>query len=124
MNFNFIGKVVETPTHIPGKRVGVKVVWKNKKFVGRLDKDLYDIKDWDNLEHCKWIYALPTNTYYPVWSRKPYQPPVEPDKNILAMTLRFWAKYRQGMTIYGKIVDGIFIEIKHHESDIPEAITE
>lgn len=115
---SFIGKVIETPTYTPGKRVGVKVVWKRDRFIGRIDKMIYEIEGWNDLTDCKWIYALPTNTYYSSWHKKPYMPPVEPDPNILAMTLRYWGKYRADMTIYGKIIDNIFIEIKHRDEPI------
>jgi hypothetical protein len=122
---SFIGKVVETPTYIPGKRVGVKVVWKGDRFIGRIDKEIYEIEGWNDLTNCKWVYTLPNNTYYPPWRKRPYMPPVEPDPDVLAMTLRFYGKYWNGMTIYGKIVDGVFIEIKHRDEPvISEAITE
>ena len=127
---SFINKTIAAPEHIPrtpGKRVAVKVIWKNNKFIGRIDKQEIEIDGWNYLSESKWIYALPTNTYYTPWSRKLYQPPDKPDKDILAMTLRFWGKYWSNMTIYGKIEDGIFYQSKKREDnepDISEATTE
>ena len=123
---SFINKTVEAPIKLPGKKVKVKVVWKNNKFQGRIGKDVYDIDGWDDLSKCKYVYSLPTNTYYTPWHKRPYLPPEDNDKNILAMTLRFWGKYWQGMTLYGKIVDNIFYQnpIKHVESNIPKVTVE
>jgi hypothetical protein len=126
--FNFVDKVVESlkHEHTPGKRVSVKVIWKNGVFVGKYGDKLVSIADYDDLTNCKWLYALPTNTYYTPWHRSPYDAPVKPDKNALEMRLRFWGKYKTGMTIYGKIVDNVFHEVKHrdNESGIPKVIAE
>ena len=123
---SFVGKTVEAPVVIPGKRVRAIVVWKNNKFRVRVNKELYDLAGWDDLSGNKWIYALPTNTYYSAWRKKPYMPPKEPDKNVMEMTIRFWGKYFHSMTIYGKIVDNIFYQTKkgENESDLPEIIGE
>jgi len=128
--FTFIGKTIKAPEQIPkllGKRVKVKAIWKNGKFVGRVDnKTIVEIDGWDDLTNCKWIYALPTNTYFTPWHRKPYMPPEQPDKDVLEMTLRFWGKYWHNMTIYGKIVNGVFYQSKsrNHESVISETISQ
>ena len=126
---SFIGKTVEVKESVirtPGKRISVKVVWKNGRFQARKDKDLYEVDGWDDLSNVKWIYALPTNSYFSPWSRRPYLPPSEPDKDVLAMTLRFWGKYRHDMTIYGKVVDGVFYQSKpnYNELNIPETAEE
>lgn len=107
---SFVKKTVEVPKFTPGKRVAVKVVWKNNRFVAKKDKDCFEIVGWDDLSKSKWVYALPTNSYFTPWHRKDYIPIA--DRNALEMTLRFWGKYRHGMTIYGKIVDGMFNETK------------
>lgn len=123
---SFIGKTIEAPIHIPGKRIGVKVIWKNSKFIARLGKDEFEIDGWNDLTDCKWVYALPNNTYFTPWHRKPYMPPAEPDKSVLEMTLRFYGKYWNNMTIYGKLIDNIFYQSKpkEDEPDISEVITE
>ena len=126
---SFVGKVVKAPIsipYIPGKKIKGHVVWKNGVFRIRIDKELYDIEGWDDISECKWIYALPTNTYHTPWYRKPYMPPVDPDRDVLAMTLRYWGKYWHGITLYGKLVNGKFVhhkKKKEYESSISEVIT-
>ena len=125
---SFIGKTVEAPIsipHTPGKKIKGHVVWKNGVYRIRIDGELYDIEGWDDLSDCKWIYALPTNTYHTPWYRKPYMPPIDPDKDVLAMTLRYWGRYWQGMTLYGKLVDSKFVHYKKikHESSLSEVTT-
>ena len=125
---SFIGKIIEAPISIPytpGKKIKGHVVWKNGVFRLRIDKELYDIEGWDDISECKWIYALPTNSYYTPWTKKPYFPPIDPDKNALAMTLRYYGKYWSGMTLFGKLVDGKFVHSKkiEHESSLSEVIT-
>ena len=123
---SFVNKTIEVVNKLPGKKVKVKVIWKNSKFQGRLDKNVYDIDGWDNLDGCKYVYALPTNTYYTPWHKRSYQPPENADKDILRMTLRFWGKYWQGMTLYGKIIDNIFYQnpTKDAKPSITESATE
>jgi hypothetical protein len=117
---DFSTKVVAAPVHdnIPGKRIHGRVHWRNNEFVVKIGENVFPIKDWDDLSECKWTYALPTNTYYTPWHRRLYDYPEKPDRDVLAMTLRFWGKYRTDMTIYGKIVDGMFIEVKRHKLSI------
>jgi len=105
---SFVGKTVPYIQHTPGKKIGVKVVWKNFKFVGKYRNMEFPIYDWNNLTDCKYVYALPTNTYFNEWYKKPYV--YQDDVNARNMTLRFWGKYKGGMTIYGKIIDNIFYE--------------
>lgn len=114
-SISFVGKTIEVPKTIPGKRIRAKVIWKNldNKFVAKIDKVYYDIEGYNDLTNVKWVYALPTNTFFPCWFRKPYEYNKDIDPDVLAMTLRFWGKYREGMSIYGKIIDNIFCEIKH-----------
>jgi len=105
---NFIGKVVPVVTYTPGKRVGVKVIWKNFQFYGKYNGGLFPIANWDNLQDCTKLYALPTNTFFTDWHEIPYIYINDVDSN--KMLLRFWGKYRGLSTIYGKIIDGIFYE--------------
>lgn len=126
---SFINKTIPTPEHIPrtpGKMIKGKVVWKSGIFRIRVKDTLYDLFEWDNLSECTHLYCLPTNSFHTVWYKKPYFPPVEPDKDVLAQTLRYWGKYWHGMTLYGKIVDGVFHPRKkrQNESNIPEATAE
>lgn len=107
---SFVGKTIEAPEIVSEKRVGGKVLWKYGKYYVKIDGVNYEIKDVNNLTKIKWIYALPTNRYFTPWYRKPYTQ-IE-DNNALEMTLRFWGKYKQGMTIYGRIENGIFTETK------------
>ena len=124
--FNFINKTVATPIRepsTPGKRISAKVIWSGDKFRVRLkDKHVYDINGWDDFSSIKYVYALPRNTYFGAWHKRPYLPPDNPDAEVLAMTKRYWGKYYSGLTIYGKIVDGIFVQSKpnYNERSIPE----
>lgn len=104
----FVGKAVPIASYTPGKRVSVKVIWKNSRFVGKRNGEYFEIDGWNDISKAKWIYALPTNTYFTEWHRRPYIYQSDPD--AVKMTLRFWGKYRSGMTIYGKIIDNIFYE--------------
>lgn len=117
---NFITKTVPVPKYIPGIRLSAKVVWKRGKYYAVMrNKDHLEIADTDSLKGCKWIYALPTNTFHNVWYKKLYDKNTTP--GAIPMFLRYWGKYFHGMTIYGKVIDGIFHEIrrKDNESDIP-----
>ena len=124
---SFIGKTIDAPEQVirtPGKRISGKVVWKKDKFQIRVGKDIYDIDNWDDISECNFIYALPTNTYYTPWHRKAYLH--KPDNiDIMKMTVRYWGRFRHGMTIYGKIVDNIFYPSKIHndESTISAIVT-
>ena len=124
--FNFASKIVATPKHepkTPGKRLSGKVIWQGDKFRIRLkDKTVYDIANWNDFSNIKYVYALPRNTYFGAWHKRSYLPPDNPDKEVLAMTLRYWGKYYPGLTIYGKIVDGLFVQSKpnYNESSISE----
>jgi hypothetical protein len=128
--FNFSKKIVFTPTREPkttGKRISGKVVWSGDKFRVRLkNKSVYDINNWNDFSSIKYVYALPRNTYFGAWHKRPYLPPNEPDKEILDMTKRYWGKYYAGLTIYGKIVDGIFVQSKpnYNERSISEVTKE
>ena len=112
--FNFTGKIVETPKHTPGKRISAKVIWRGK-FMAKVEKEYFNIEGEKDLTDCVTLYALPTNRMVSCWSRKPC--PVITDPDALAMTLRFWGKYFSGMTIYGKIIDNIFVESKHKNNE-------
>jgi hypothetical protein len=108
---NFISKTIPLPIYLPGKRISGKVVWKKDKFQVKVDKDIYDIVGWDDISDSNVIYALPTNTYFSPWHKQIYNH--KPDNiDIMKMTLRYWGKYRHGMTIYGKIIDNLFYPLK------------
>lgn len=127
---SFLNKTVATPIRepsTPGKRISAKVIWSEDRFKVRTkDKKVYEIKDWDDFSNIKFVYALPRNTYFGAWHKRPYLPPDEPDKEILAMTKRYWGKYYASLTIYGKIVDDIFIQSKpnYNERSIPKTTKE
>lgn len=107
---SFVGKSIETIERTTGKRVSVKVVWKNFKFAANFKDKQIEIFGWNDLSNSKYVYALPTNTYHSEWHKRPYVKQDDPD--AIAMSLRFWGKYKQGMIIYGKIVNDIFYESK------------
>lgn len=110
---SFVGKIVEAPIEIEGKTVKGKAVWKGNKFQIRIGKELFDIDEWNNLTGCKNVYALPTNTYHTPWFKQPYFPPEKPDRDAMEMRLRFWSKYYQGMTLFGRLKDNIFYQRKN-----------
>lgn len=105
---SFVNKTVTTVVKTPGKRVSAKVVWKNNRFYAKRDSKYYEIDKWDDLSNSRYIYALPTNTYFTPWHRKLYS--VTTDATAISLLLRFWGKYKHGDTIYGKIVDTKFYE--------------
>lgn len=115
---SFVGKHIETKEVIrtPGKRITAKVVWKKDKFQVRIEKDLYDIEGWDDLSECTCIYALPTNTFFTPWHRKLYTHKSDSSETIQT-TLRYWGRFRHGMTVYGKLIDNVFYPSKVNKNE-------
>lgn len=106
----FVGKAIPVVTIVrtPGKRISAKVIWKDFRFYAKVNKILYPIYDWNNVSECSYLYALPTNTYFTNWYRRPFKSNNDEDSN--KMFLHFWGKYKHGMTIYGKLINDVFYE--------------
>jgi hypothetical protein len=129
MLFSFINKTVDTVVRTPGRKVSARVKWKCKKeiFVAIVNKIEYPIYN-SNVLDKDYIFALPSNTFVPAWTKRSYSI-VNPDAEVLAMTLRFWGKYFDNMIIYGTVANNIFYETRYikeikHEPDISEIVTE
>lgn len=66
------------------------------------------IYDSNNVGEATVLYSRPINKTYPDWHEKELSYPIKPE-NREAVN-RYWARYKPGLEVTGKIEEGVFYE--------------